>query len=251
MKRAKTISIIVAAIFGVSLLFSCFMLSIVKSVKVNYMVTETADISDLAESIDTIRNKSLLFLTEKDVNNVIDGFPYFYMSEKPKKSFPNTVTFTIKERKEVYKLTINDNWYLLDKDGILLSKNSEQKQKCTLIDVDFDGIEITEEVLGKKLSTTANEIFDIFLNMTESISLTDNVKNMTVVSEPEKNDVIYETYTGVKIEIWDIENLGNEKAIAAFKSYNEVADDYYKSFDKIIVSVVNGEIDVKWTERSK
>ena len=42
---------------------------------------------------------------------------------------------------------------------------------------------------------------------------------------------------------------GKEKAVAAFKAYNDSANDYYKSFDRITaIKMKTGEIVVEWTE---
>ena len=107
----------------------------------------------------------------------------------------------------------------------------------------------TAAVLGKKLETSSDELFNEFIEMTAAVSLTDNVKAVKLVSQPERSDVLYKTYTGVTIEIPDANDGGKEKAVAAFKAYNDSANDYYKSFDRITaIKMKTGEIVVEWTE---
>ena len=140
---------------------------------------------------------------------------------------------------------------VLDENGILLAVKDSAEQKRSVIDVEFSGVNLSSVTAGQPLSTDCGELFDAFLAMTKAVSLSDNVKKATLLVMPERKDVLYETYTGVTVEIPDACDSGVEKAEAAFKAYNESADDYYKSFDKITVTKKSdGEMQVTWTDKS-
>lgn len=252
MKKGKISAILLAAAFAVAAVVSCVLLSLVKRVEVRYLVSENADVTGISRSLDALKGKCIALVSDEDIEKAFDEHPYFYLAEKPVRAFPNIVRLTVKERREVYTLSVGGKNYLLDENGILLAEIAQGTPKPagrTLIDAEFSGITVKTAVLGKKLETSSDELFNEFIEMTAAVSLTDNVKAVRLVSQPERSDVLYKTYTGVTIEIPDANDGGKEKAVAAFKAYNDSANDYYKSFDRITaIKTKTGEIVVEWTE---
>lgn len=252
MKNRKICAILIAAAFVVSAIFAFVLLSLVKKTDVRYEVSDDTDVSALSKAFDDLKGKSLWFLSEKDVSSIIDDYPYFYLEGKTEKVFPNVIRFTVRERREVYRLSYGDKIYVLDEDGILLSVEDNREESRELITLRTEGITVKEAVPGKVLGTSDDALFGLFLETAKAADLTDNIKSVTVLSETERKDFRFYTYTGVMIEIPDADEQGKEKTLAAFAAYNDSADDYYKSFDTItVVKLVSGEFKIEWTEKSR
>ena len=251
MKNRKICAILIAAVFAVAAVVSCVFLSLVRRVDVKYVLSDGTDAAPLSASFDALKGKCVLFVGEDDVREILKDYPYFYLDGKVKRNFPNSVSFSVKERRETYSLNYDGKYYILDENGILLAVKDSAEQKRSVIDVEFSGVNLSSVTAGQPLSTDCGELFDAFLAMTKAVSLSDNVKKATLLVMPGRKDVLYETYTGVTVEIPDACDSGVEKAEAAFKAYNESADDYYKSFDKITVTKKSdGEMQVTWTDKS-
>lgn len=252
MKNRKICAILIAAAFVVSAIFAFVLLSLVKKTDVRYEVSDDTDVSELNEAFGGLKGRSLWFLSEEDVFSIIDDYPYFYLEGKPRKVFPNVIRFTVKERREVYRLSYGDKIYVLDEDGVLLSIEDYREESRELITLRTEGISVKEAVPGKVLGTSDDAFFGLFLETAKAAELTDNIKSVTVLSETERKDFRFYTYTGVMIEIPDADDQGKEKTLAAFAAYNDSTDDYYKSFDKITaVKLVSGEFKIEWTEKSR
>ena len=85
--------------------------------------------------------------------------------------------------------------------------------------------------------------------MSKSARLTDCISKIVVTSQTEFKDADFYTDTGVTITITKADVRGVDKINKAFESYDN-ADDYYKSFDTILVTLLDsGEILVDWTDK--
>lgn len=251
MKNQKLCVILIAAAFVVSAIFSCAVLMTVKRVETEFIVSENTDVSELSADLDKLKGKSVLFFSEKDVLEILKDHPYYFLADKPQKVFPNELYLKIKQRREVYRLCADDKCYMLDGEGYLLSIENDRPQSRMLIDINLTGISIKNATAGEKLSVDDEETFGIFLETTASVDLTDNVKSVTVLSEPEKRQLLFETYTGVTIEITDASREGKAQAIEAFRAYNENTDDYYKWRGSIkSVLTDEGEIRIVWNKET-
>lgn len=247
MKNRKICAILIAAAFVVSTIFAFVLLSLVKKTDVRYEVSEETDVSALSDAFDSLKGKSSWFLSEKDVSSILNDYPYFYLDGKVEKVFPNTIRFTVKERIEVYRFAYGEKIYVLDEDGVLLSEESDRAESRNLITLRTEGVTVTEAIPGRVLATDDDKFMKLFLETAKAVDLTDNIKSVTLLSETERKDFRFYTYTGVMIEIPDADDRGKEKTLAAFAAYNESADDYYKSFDTITVVIINGELKIEWT----
>lgn len=251
MKTRKTCAILIAAAFVVSAIMSCALLFSVRRVEVKFVVSNGSDVAAITEELDKLKGKSTFTVSKNDAEALLEKYPYYFLAEEPVKRFPNVIVLTVKERREVYRLTYGENIYILDQDGFLLSVEKDRPQSRELINMTFDGIEITDATAGKVLSVSDSETFNVFLDAAKSVDLTDNVKSVKVLSATERKEFFFETYTGVTVEIMRADVLGKEQTVAAFESYNNVVNDYFKWTNYIRTSVTDaGEIDVDWSEEN-
>lgn len=248
MKTKKTCAILIAAAFVVSAILSCALLFSVRRIEVKFIVSSGADVAAITEDLEQLKGKSEFSFSKSDAEAVLEKYPYYFLSEEPVKRFPNVVVLTIKERREVYRLINGEQVYILDQDGYLLSIEKDRPQSRELIDLTFDGITITGESTGKVLAVSDNDLFFDFLDAAKSVDLTDNVKSVKVLSATERKEFFFETYTGVTVEIMRADFLGKEQAVAAFESYNNAVNDYYKWTNYIRTVVTDaGDVDVSWS----
>ena len=81
--------------------------------------------SQIAKKIAFFTTKSIFLINSKKINNIILGdFPQIE-KVKFKKDFPDTLDISVEERKPVAIFYQNDNYFLIDKNGIVFEKVSE------------------------------------------------------------------------------------------------------------------------------
>ena len=92
--------------------------------------------------------KNIIYHPDKErIQENIELNPYI-KSAKVSRKLPSTLVITVKERKQMMALKYDDDYLLLDREGILLQK-SHSKPKLTLI----EGNIITKIKLGEQLGT--------------------------------------------------------------------------------------------------
>lgn len=251
MRNRKICSVLIAIIFAVSVVFSCILLSLIKRIDIKFYVSQERDIAEVADSFEKLKDKFIYSVSEKEINEILNDYPYFYLAEKPKKTFPNVLTLVIRERREIYRLVDGGKSYIMNGNGILLSIEDDRGESRSLITLRLSGLKIKDTVLGQVIGMDDSDLFNIFLETAKQVDLNDNIKSVTISSATERKDIQFVTYTGVTIEIPDANDNGLEKTLVAFNAYNESADDYYKSFDTITaIKKSNGEYNIVWTAKA-
>ena len=97
--------------------------------------------------------KNLIYHPEKDViKDNLERNPYIESAEVSRK-LPSTLVITVSERKQMMALKYDDDYLILDREGILLQK-SRTKPKLTLL----EGNIITKIKLGEQLGTQNAEL---------------------------------------------------------------------------------------------
>ncbi|MCQ2387755.1 MAG: hypothetical protein MJ066_04860 [Clostridia bacterium] len=251
MKKSKLYTILIAFAFMLSLVFACLCLLTVKKVQINYTLIEETDVSDFEKLIDDrFGGKIVLFINENKIKETMSDAPY-YSFVKMDKHFPNKLILDVETRRETYLLQVEENNYIIDQEGYVLSKNKERVQNTELIDLSLDGIEIESIAVGQKLSANKNDFLYCSFEMAKAINLSDNVEQLEIIASQQKNDVVMHTRTGVKVIFILFDHLakGKDMAVKAFDSYNEKADDYSKTYNEIEVSINDSdEIKVWWIQ---
>ncbi len=126
--------------------------------------------------------KNIIYHPDKErIQENIELNPYI-KSAKVSRKLPSTLVITVKERKQMMALKYDDDYLLLDREGILLQK-SHSKPKLTLI----EGNIITKIKLGEQLGTQNEEMIS---------------KSVSLIQMMEDSDLYY-----VKVDMSDLSNV--------------------------------------------
>ena len=255
MRAKKILVIVLAAIFGLTVLFSFAFIFSVKRVKVDYLVSQTTDVTQIEMSLNQFVGKNLLFLDLEDVETEIKKYPYFKV-DSIKKSYPNVIELNVTERREVYCITLDNYVYILDQTGFVLNKVAVAEFEGVgdnRIELDIQGVEGLTLTIGNKIQSQDMPFIDSVLQMASAVDLTDCIDKISIVNDNsfEYKGAFFYTHTGVKMEIRKPEVLGVEKITKVFEVYDDISD-YLKAFDSLIgYSNDQGEIFVDWSSQSE
>lgn len=248
MKKGRLYTILIATAFFIATVLSAFVLFSVNSVDVTFY-SNSGNVEDITQELSRFKGKSLLFLDLDDVTISNEQFPDFYIS-KVEKSYPNVLKVEVKERRGVFAIRILDDVVLIDEDGMCIRNISEEQIDREVVTINLDGIDVVKSQLGYKLETSDDQFVYAVFDMAKEINLTDCIQSISVVSATLKKDAIFNTYSGVSIEVVNAIDDGIAKIVEAYNVYDQFADDYQKSFDKISVyKDVNGNIIPIWTSK--
>ena len=126
--------------------------------------------------------KNIIYHPDKEqIEENLELNPYI-KSAKVSRKLPSTLVITVDERKQMMALKYDDDYLLLDREGILLQK-SHSKPKLTLI----EGNIITKIKLGEALGTKNEEMID---------------KSVKLIQMMEQSDLYY-----VKVDMSDLSNI--------------------------------------------
>ena len=250
--KRTLVSIITAAFIAISI-FVFFTAFKIKEVDATFTTIQG---SQRVEGVQTYLNEmvgdNLLFLKRAEVQQEIEKDPYFKV-ENVKKSFPNVLTLSVKERREVFSVFYNNTYFVVAEDGVVLRSLAEKP--TNLIEITLaDSLQFTNVVVGSNLSCTESNRLYMALALTESVRLNDCV-NQLYLSKSDagaeigvfQTNVTYGLITGGSIEILNVENLGKEKAETSMQAFDNETSDYVKSSGKIQAGdLVNGDYYVVW-----
>ena len=248
MKKGRLYTTLIATAFFIATVLSAFVLFSVNSVDITFH-SNSGNIEEIVQDLSRFEGKSLLFLDVNDVKISADQFPDFYIS-KVEKSYPNVLKVEVKERRGVFAIEVDGNLVLVDEDGMCIRNISEDQINRDVVIINLDGIDVVKSQLGYKLETSDDQFVYTVFDMAKAINLTDCIKSISVVSATLKKDAVFNTYSGVSIEVVNAIDDGINKIVNAYTVYDEQADDYQKTFDKISVyKEVDGQIRVIWTSK--
>ncbi len=265
MKSKRLVVILIGLAFVAVAIVATIFAFTVKQVKGEFSLINQ-DASKVQSTLDNYTGTNLLFLNTDEIVSEVEKNPYLEVT-KVEKQYPNVIMFEIRERKEVYLFEYNEKTYILDDEGIVLSELTDEREInernyiWIKFDKSLDNLENTvavsgEIVFGEKLITDSDDTFYKSLSLAKLVGLTDCIKVVNVYKKAELNEVFFETYTGVIINVRDIATRGEEKTLKAFDDYKNEEEDYLKSFDTILVYELdevdlqgNKVLEVKWTSR--
>jgi cell division protein FtsQ len=249
MINKRLLVLILSVVFAFTIVAVGFFALSSNKVELNLVTfEESADrVQRLKGDLDQFKDKNFLFVDTEEIKNIVESDPYLECISV-KKKFPDKIIVEAKERREVYYLTYQDKNYLLNEKGFVLGQTEEEVNR-NLIKLNLVGVGISSISVGAVIQTTSSVLSDLF-SMTEFVNSTDCVKEMTVEDKVVQTDVVYDTYTNVKIRIVDAGNQGMPKAEKAFWVYDNEAKDYVKSFNELKVYLENGLPVAVWTRRS-
>lgn len=155
-KKAKKRLIIGLSVFGVILI--CFLLSIssiftVDSIEVRGNKYFSAE--EIINMSHAVPGKNLLYKPQKGtIVKYLEDNPYI-SDAKVSRELPSTLVITVKERKEIAALKFDDDYLIIDSNGILLRK-TRTTPKLT----EVTGIVVKKIKLGEKIEVKDEELLD-------------------------------------------------------------------------------------------
>ncbi len=252
MRTKKIMATLIAAAFILSLILSFALLFSVKKVEAEFFVSAGKNVSHVTAELNKFEGANLLFFDVDKINQSLKEHPYYEVLEVEKK-YPNVIRVQIRERREVYYVKDNGRIIVLAEDGFVLNTVNQgdfagnERDKILL---EISGVQILNANVGSYVKSDDDAFLYSIFDMCKSVHLTDCINFVKVDKAPEKYDAIFQTYTGVKMLIPKANERGVDKITTAFNAYEQNTNDYEKTFNQIIVTLMdNGEIVADWSER--
>ena len=248
----KYLIIMVAVAFGIAVIAACVTLFSVKKVSAEFSVYGNSQAEEIQAELDNLKGKNMVFLKTSEVYAICDKYPYYEITSV-EKSYPNVLKVSIKKRAEAFMISDADKTYVLDDEGHVLSDDGQAEFPQNIVPVTLGELKISSAVLGEKIVTTDDNLFYSVINTCKALNVTNLVKTIDLQLTPYESgkyfgDARFNTYTGVEIEIWRVDDDGEAKIGAAFNKY-ETLSDYEKTTGKIkAYKQDNGEIIAEHTE---
>ncbi len=240
MRTEKLGVILIALTFMLVVVFSCISLFTLKKVDAVFAVSENANVEEMQNKLDDYLGNNLLFLKTEEVYDLFSDNRYIEILDV-KKEFPNVLHLEIKERREIFYVRSGEKCFATTDEGFVLRELSQSEiegvQPRDKIFLEFtNGIEI-EATVGERLVVKNTNVADTLFEMVKSVNLTDCIKSISVGTLAQvlgKYDALVQTYSGVKIEIREIEENGVNKIKNAFYVYDNFLSDYQKFYGELL-----------------
>ena len=167
MKAKRLLVLLIGLAFFISLILSCLFIFSIKTVKTEFSVSADFDETNVQNTLNEFNGKNLLFFNEEEVGLALSKFSNVKVLSV-KKTYPNLLEVKVSERLVSYALCYNDNIYLLDNEGFIISERSEDYDTKNLIKITLADIKAVNLVVGSKISTDFNELFYSAIKIAET-----------------------------------------------------------------------------------
>lgn len=217
----KMVALIIGIAFFAALIICVGRIFAVKNINVNLITYEddcTESYKKAKDALSVYKGESILFLSEKEIAEKLSGGNYVVTSCE--KKYPCTINVTIKERLEIFAVSVGGLYSMYDGDGNFLRSSLEN----TNISDGTPNVELTGLAV-EQLKTVAEIASSFKSNFGGLRSL---VKSIKIDTRPEiegyTDKLIFNTRCGILIQIDDYLNDYEEKISAAFQKYNTLSD---------------------------
>lgn len=251
MKVKRIYAILISLLFFITVLSCCYFTFNISKLEVSYSINDETDISDISDKLNEYKGKNLIFFNIDEVSLLLKNYEYFELVSVSK-SYPATLKIEIKERREVFALKSKEQVFVVSENGYIFDvyeqEYFEQNNTLKLIELDLVGINVLSEYKGDFIKTDNPIFINSVFEMAKKIELTDCIKSIQAVSEVEKKNVVFKTYTGVEIVVYDSNDEGLRKIANQFIKYESLSD-YQKAYGYIYITKLaeTGEIRATWS----
>lgn len=233
----KMAALLIGIAFFAALIICVGRIFAVKNININLLTYEedSSDSYDRAkQALSVYKGESILFLKESSIIETIAGSNYVVTSCE--KKYPCTINVTLKERLEIFAVSVGGLYSMYDSDGKFLRTGFENEN-------DIDGTP-NVEVIGiavEQMQLVANiaAIFKDNFGGLRSI-----VKSINLDSRPEiegySDKLIFHLRCGLLIQLDDYSQDSEEKLAAAYRKFCTLSDKQ-KLSGRIRVHRVGGE----------
>lgn len=241
MRTKKTAIILITLIFAFTAVISLVGLFSVKKVSVNFAISDKTDIKSVQRVLDGFLGDNLLLLKSEQVEDALKGYHYLEVVSV-KKDFPNVLSVELKERREIYYVEGENEYFVTTDDGFVL----KSIEKCEFsgntardkILLELDGVSVVSATIGNYIKTDNDILLSSLFSMAKSVNLTDCIKSIKLSPFSDSADIgeynaVFETYSGTQLKIENMEEYGVEKTINAFYVYDNFLTDFQKACGEI------------------
>ena len=239
----KMFALVLGIAFFAALIICVGRIFAIKNININ-MITYEEDSTEsyikAKEALNVYKGESILFLREADIIEKISGSNYVVTSCE--KKYPCTINVTIKERVEIFAVSVGGRYSMYDGDGGYLRTDEENANAVDgTPNVEVTGI-VTE--LTEQMGAVADIAASFKANFGGLRSI---VKSINLGSQPEiegyRDRVIFNLRCGLVIQLIDYHQNYEEMLSVAYKRFCKLSDKE-KLNGTIRVQCTNGEISI-------
>lgn len=258
MKNKILFTIMISVLFILITVFTFFSVFTIKHVKVDYSVLSSggAGADKLQNVLSNYKGDNLLFVDTDEIVSSLKDNTYFEVLSC-KKSYPNTLSLTVRERRARFTTNHLGEDFILSSDGFVLEKSSTKTNLIKLTCAtkpNGNVFSIKDVTVGENLETTENEIFSKCLEIIDNASLSDYITEVSVFyTGVSGGDFLFlHTTTSGIIVIQDFTVKSVDKAVKASASYT-ARDDYHKAnyYLYVFEDESSGQIKVDWSKEQR
>ena len=214
------VSLLIGIAFFVALVICVGRIFAVKNINVNLITYEedySESYSNAKKALSIYKGESLLFLSEADITKAVEGSNYVVTSCE--KKYPCTINVTIKERLEIFAVSVGELYSMYDGDGGYLRKSRENVNTDGTPNVELMGISIDEIQTIAKIASVFKTNFGGLRSIVESIRVD---SNPDIEGYTEK--LAFNLRCGLVIQLDDYLNDYEEKISAVYSKFCTLSD---------------------------
>lgn len=214
------VSLLIGIAFFVALVICVGRIFAVKNININ-LITYEEDYSEsygnAKKALSIYKGESLLFLNEADIAKAVEGSNY--VVESCEKKYPCTINVTIKERLEIFAVSVGELYSMYDGDGGYLRKSRENTNIDGTPNVELMGISIDEIQTVTKIASVFKTNFGGLRSIVESIRVDSNPD-----IEGYTDRLAFNLRCGLVIQLDDYLNDYEEKITAVYQKFCTLSD---------------------------
>ena len=127
MKKKNILIVFICIAFVTIVCLSCISAFSIARIEITFAAVKDSSpayFKEVKEDLDSVIGKSLLFFNRKEIDEIVGRYPYLELTGV-EKEYTNRLTISIREREEQYAVWSDSGYYMLDQDGLVLDKRSE------------------------------------------------------------------------------------------------------------------------------
>jgi len=214
------------------------------------------DAGELQAKLDQFVGKSTTFFKLDRVTAAVEEYPCFRLESVGKK-FPKTIELTVSERKEMFAVSKENGFSVLDEEGVYLSDREENVSRTGGENIVLNGFEMSLSAGKLATGNYVGDLLSAFSVFSEQLGEPRaNVKSVTLEQhgsglDPRMNTFNIVMQEGVTIEIHNPSYLPEEKAEEAVNTYLSLKDgDRFYGFITV-TDTTSGEIRCNYIKKSQ
>lgn len=235
MKKKNILIVFICIAFVTIVCLSCISAFSIARIEITFAAVKDSSpayFKEVKEDLDSVIGKSLLFFNRKEIDEIVGRYPYLELTDV-EKEYTNRLTISIREREEQYAVWSDSGYYMLDQDGLVLDKRSENTYHLDAslqnIELKFTGMAIHIPEIGSGVSAEEKDAawLESVFAIGKAFYLRNTVESLIVNREREQ--VILSLKTGVSIIIERPLDFAEDKLNEAWDAYDTTLTDKQKS----------------------